>query len=192
MAEAAQTQIYLTLETAQVGRLEALLSEVNPACVRLVVLAGTNSREAAQTCRALCHTQGVPLVIAGPDDTAVALARAVGADGVHLTGAPKAAPWVRGELGDDCIVGIDPGPSRHDAMIAAEAGADYVSLAPDWDDDGTVPAEIQWWATMIETPMVVENATNPGRITALTGVAEFIVAGPDAAPAMADLLQQAG
>ena len=175
MSKSIIAQLYLTLDVSEADGLEALLDAANPACVRLIV-ADAGAQETAATCRALCHGREIPLLIAGADDIAVAVARMVGADGVHLTNAPKAAPWVRGELGETVIVGIDPGPSRHDAMIAAESGADYVSLAPQWDGDA-VPDEISWWAAMIETPMLVENAAVPERARLLREVADFVVAG---------------
>ncbi len=186
MPEALRTQLYLTLEIDQADRVEALLDAAKPACVRLVVTEA-RQQDIAMTCRALCHASGIPLLIAGPDDIAVAMARAIGADGVHLTNAPKAAPWVRGELGETVIVGIDPGPSRHDAMIAAESGADYVSLAPEWEE-GAVPDEISWWSAMIETPMVVENAQTRDRVKALQGLADFVVAEAEQAETIAAAL----
>ena len=187
MPEPARAQLYLSLETAQTGRLEAILHDASPACVRLCITDHTE-RDIAETCRALCHAREIPLLIAGPEEAAIALARTIGADGVHLTGAPKAAPWVRGELGEDCIVGIDPGPSRHDAMLAAETGADYVSFAPDWLSDDSLPETLAWWAAMIETPMVVENAGTPARIRTVAPVAEFVLAGADNAGKMASAL----
>ncbi len=186
MPEAVSAQLYLTLDIAETARLDSLLDAAKPACVRLMVADGTG-REAAAACVASCHGRDIPLLIAGPDDIAVTMARAVGADGVHLMNAPKAVPWVRGELGETVIVGIDPGPLRHDAMIAAESGADYVSLAPDWTDDA-VPDEIAWWAAMIETPMVVENAAGAARARLLRDVADFVVAGMDDAVAVSNAL----
>lgn len=187
MPEALRAQLYLTLKVGDVDRLETLLHEVGPASVRLVI-ADSGAQGAAATCRALCHAREIPLLIAGPDDVAVAMAREVGADGVHLTGMPKAAPWVRRELGEDVIVGIDPGPLRHDAMIAAESGADYVSLAPEWESESAVPSEITWWAAMIETPMVVENAATPERAGLLREIADFVVVGAGDAASVAGVL----
>lgn len=189
MSDSIRAQLYLALDTADAAQLERLLT-LNPACVRLSV-ADESAVTVAETCRALCHGQDIPLVIAGPEETAIAVARMAQADGVHLTGAPKAAPWARRELDEDIIVGIDPGPSRHDSLMAAESGADYVSLSPDWGDENGVPEEITWWAAMIETPMVVENAGTPERAALLRDVAEFVLAGPDNADAVAKALEEA-
>lgn len=72
----------------------------------------------------LCRERGVPLVI--NDD--VALAAAVGADGVHL-GRDDADPGsARSRLGDDALIGV----SCYDDLAAAEtaeaAGAGYVAF----------------------------------------------------------------
>ncbi len=191
MADTVRAQLYLSLDVGDAERLEALLETSKPACVRLEV-ADASAEETAQACRELCHRHDIPLVIAGEGETAIAVAKAAQADGVHLRGAPKAAPWARRELGEDCIVGIDPGPSRHDAIVAAETEADYVSLSPDWPSDGTVPEEIVWWAAMIETPMVVENAARADRARLLVETAEFVAAGAGEAEAVAAALDGDG
>lgn len=187
MGMAATTQLYLALDTGMAGRLASLLHDARPACVRLRI-ANAGDTDVAATCRDLCHARDLPLLVAGPDEAAIAVARAAGADGVHLAGAPKAAPWARRALGENALVGIEPGPARHDAMIAAETGADYVSLSPRWTAEDAVPEEAQWWAAMIETPMVVENARGAGRARLLRGVADFVVADADGAVAVAEAL----
>jgi len=191
MAKAAQTQLYLTLEPGGAGDLAALLRDARPACVRLRI-ENASDTDVARTCRELCHAQDVPLLIAGPDEAAIVVARAIGADGVHLEGAPKAAPWARRELGETVIVGIDAGDAdgtaRHEAMVAAETGADYVSLSPDWTSEDAAPEEARWWAAMIETPMVIENAGTAARARVLRGVADFVVAEAGEAVAVAKAL----
>ena len=53
------------------------------------------------------------------------LAARAGADGAHLTGIEAFAAAL-GALKPDRIAGAGGLRSRHDAMLAAEAGADYV------------------------------------------------------------------
>ncbi len=183
MTDNVRAQLYLAIDTGGVDALPALLAEVAVACVRLTV-ASEADVPVAVACRAYCHERDIPLVIAAGDDLAIMVARESGADGVHLIGSPKAAPWVRDQLGDDVIVGIDPGPSRHDALIAAESGADYVSLNEDWPEDGGVPDEIVWWSQMIETPMVVENAGDAARAALLREMVEFVMTDAGGARAM--------
>lgn len=73
---------------------------------------------------ALCGHHGVPLII----DHDVALAKAVGAAGVHLSQADGAPAAVKAELGDDAIVGVSCYASADLAIAAAQAGASYVSF----------------------------------------------------------------
>jgi thiamine-phosphate pyrophosphorylase len=187
MTDTVRAQLYLMIGAGDADALPALLAELPVACVRMRVT-GAADAEAAQTCRLACHEREIPLVIAADDDEmALDVAEAAQADGVHLAGSPKAGPWVRERLGEDAIVGIDPGPSRHDAMTAAEHGADYVTLHGEWGADGAVPEEILWWSQMIETPMVVEAGSE--RAGALSGVAEFVAAGMDDARAVAAALE---
>ena len=78
-----------------------------------------------------------------------------GCDGVHLLTNEQNVRSVRTALGDDMIVGAGCGASRHLAMIAAEAGADYVCFgelevrrqSPDIE-------VIQWWSELMEVPSV--------------------------------------
>lgn len=189
MTDTLITQIYLTLTTgAEFSGFAAILQRVKPACVRLDVTDDASPTAAlASDLSVTCHANDIPLVIGGPDEIALAVAKASDADGVHLSNAPKAAGWVRETLGDDCIAGIGGLESRHDAMLAAETGADYVALEGGWNDDSQAPDEIRWWAETIETPVVVEDAINATRIRALAGLVEFITI--DAADA--DLLEAA-
>ncbi|HIE71875.1 MAG TPA: hypothetical protein EYP98_17775, partial [Planctomycetes bacterium] len=57
-------------------------------------------------------------------------AQRLGLDGVHLTDGSRSVRVARKELGPDAIVGAFCGTSRHDGMVAGEAGADYVALGP--------------------------------------------------------------
>jgi len=56
------------------------------------------------------------------------LARALGADGVHVGQDDASYGEARKLLGPDAIVGVTCHDSRHLAMEAAEAGADYVAF----------------------------------------------------------------
>lgn len=72
----------------------------------------------------LCRTHGVPLIIDGD----VALARAVGAHGVHLSGIEDDIGTVRAELGEHAIIGVSCRGSLPCAQVAAHAGASYISF----------------------------------------------------------------
>lgn len=73
--------------------------------------------------RQLCQAHGVPLII----DADVALALAVGADGVHLDDVAAIA-GARAALGDQAIIGVSCRDSLQSAQEAVRAGASYVSF----------------------------------------------------------------
>ena len=72
----------------------------------------------------LCRASGVPLII----DSDVDLARAVGANGVHLSGTDDDIGAARAELGENVIIGVSCRGSLQRAQVAARAGASYVSF----------------------------------------------------------------
>ena len=80
------------------------------------------------------------------------LARQSGADGVHVTGNIDTVSHARNIVGENMIVGVNPGNSRHDAMEAAEAQPDYVAF--DSHDMAL------WWAPLFEIPCVDMEAAN--------------------------------
>ncbi|MBU1175229.1 MAG: thiamine phosphate synthase [Alphaproteobacteria bacterium] len=109
-------------------------------------------------------------------DNDAPLARSIGADGVHVTlgiGAVKEALRL---LKPDMIVGAGDLHSRHDAMLKAEAGVDYVFFG-DIEAGKAFPEDIDtagWWAETFEVPCVLFEA---GPDAAGTG-AEFAALGP--------------
>ena len=98
------------------------------------------------------------------------LAKKLGADGVHV--GQEDAPYAeaRALLGPDKIIGVTCHNSRHLAMEAAEAGADYVAFGafyPTATKEPKTRAEpeiLTWWQEIMEAPCVaiggitVENA----------------------------------
>jgi thiamine-phosphate pyrophosphorylase len=88
------------------------------------------------------------------------LARALGADGVHVGQADASYAQARALLGPDRIVGVTCHNSRHLAMEAAEAGADYVAFGAFYPTNTkealyTAEAEIlEIWQQTMETPCV--------------------------------------
>ena len=128
----------------------------------------------------LLQAAGVAALI----DRDVTLARATGADGVHLvlganTDVDPAAmiASVRSTLGKGQIVGIEiASGSRHDAMVAGEAGADYIGFS------GADQRErLTWWAELFEPPCVAfGSAMTPNRgVTDPHEAADLSAAGAD-------------
>lgn len=89
----------------------------------------------------------------------VALARSIGADGVHITtGGTKAIRAATQALKPAGIVGAGNVRSRHDAMSFGELDVDYVMFGPLGGPADPQAAELaQWWAETFEVPAVHSN-----------------------------------
>ena len=114
------------------------------------------------------------------DRRADLVARA-GADGAHLTGLDDFNAALAA-LKPERIAGCGGLYSRHDAMSAAEAGADYVMFGEP-EQDGRRPSfdaileRVAWWAEVFEVPCVAfAGALDEVEPLASTG-AEFIALG---------------
>ena len=75
------------------------------------------------------------------------------ADGAQVAAAARVIADARQIVGKNGIVGAFAGVSRHAAMEAAEAGADYVALSQNGPTVGGEPL-LQWWAEFFEIPCV--------------------------------------
>lgn len=98
------------------------------------------------------------------------LAAKLGADGVHVGQGDASFADARRAMGADGIVGVTAHNSRHLAMEAAEAGADYVAFGAFYPTDTKTPSHwaepdiLEIWQETMETPCVaiggitIENA----------------------------------
>jgi len=107
------------------------------------------------------------------------LAARAGADGAHLTGL-DAFSAALATLKPDRIAGAGGLQTRHDAMVAAERGADYVMFGePDGDRPplAAILERIAWWAELFEIPCVgyAEHIDEVGALAAAG--ADFVALG---------------
>jgi thiamine-phosphate pyrophosphorylase len=156
------------------GSLSAALSAGDIAAV-LLRLAPSDERTLINCVKQLApivQERGAALILDGHVDI---VARA-GADGAHVTGLTEFTEAVA-TLKPERIVGSGGLLTKHDAMLAAERGADYVMFGEP-DDKGRRPAfetiekRVSWWAEVFETPCVGFAAT-------LAEVAPLVKAGAD-------------
>ena len=96
-------------------------------------------------------------------------------DGLHLSEAGQHVLAVRQEIGPEAIVGVACGRSRHRAMKAGEAGADYVAFSlarPLADNDLEL---VSWWqeATVVPQVVIAEPSLEDAAKLARSG-ADFI------------------
>jgi thiamine-phosphate pyrophosphorylase len=102
----------------------------------------------------------------------VRLARTVKADGVHLRvqtdGTVTALiAEARAALGAASNIGIDAGISRHRAMEAGEAGADYVAFGAAEDTPLARQARddlVSWWSDIFEVPCVTLDVVSADEV----------------------------
>jgi thiamine-phosphate pyrophosphorylase len=114
----------------------------------------------------ITHRANIALIVNDRPD----LASRIGADGVHVGQEDASYADAREYLGPDRIIGVTCHNSRHLAIAAAEAGADYVAFGafyPTATKEPKTRAEpeiLEWWSEMMVVPCVaiggitVENA----------------------------------
>jgi thiamine-phosphate pyrophosphorylase len=159
--------------------LAEILSTVDVAAV-LLPLPDADERSLINKVKAVApgvQRAGAALLVDGRPDI---VARA-GADGAHLVGPDALRVAVR-TLKPNFIAGVGSLHNRHVAMVAAEAGADYVMFG-DHDAAGRQPSRdavidrVAWWAEVFEIPCV-GYATTLGDIDALAAAgADFVAVG---------------
>ena len=100
--------------------------------------------------------QGAGCAVLVEDD--IALAKRLGADGVHVTGDPSALKAAISALKPAMIVGAGNLHSRHDAMTAGEMDIDYVFFGrTDGKPDAQAAELAEWWAQTFEIPAVLSQ-----------------------------------
>jgi thiamine-phosphate pyrophosphorylase len=121
--------------------------------------------------------RGVAVLINDRPDLALEL----GADGVHVGQSDTPYAHARKLVGSDAIVGVTCHDSRHLAMEAGEAGADYVAFGafyPTGTKDPSARAEpelLTWWQELMELPCVaIGGVTADNARPLVTAGADFL------------------
>jgi thiamine-phosphate pyrophosphorylase len=99
---------------------------------------------AADTLRPVCQQRDVAFILNDRPDLALKL----DCDGVHVGPDDVACAEARRIVGPERQIGVTCRTSRHLAMEAAEAGADYVAF------DAADLEIIDWWSGLMEVPCV--------------------------------------
>ena len=162
----------------------------------LLRLPETDERGRVNHVKAVAPTvqgKGAALLLDGHPD----LAARAGADGAHLSGL-EALQAALPTLKPERIAGCGGLETRHEAMVAAEAGADYVMFGEP-DASGRRPSfdaiaqRVAWWAEVFEIPCVGFAASLDEVEPLAAAGADFIAvgdcvfgAGDGAAAAIAD------
>lgn len=117
----------------------------------------------AEPLQRICAERDVAFIV----NDSIALAKRLGADGVHLgqeDGDPREARRV---LGPGAQIGVTAHDSKHLAMEAGEAGADYVAFGAFYPTTTKEvrhrpdPSILGWWSTIFELPCVAIGGITP-------------------------------
>jgi thiamine-phosphate pyrophosphorylase len=131
--------------------------------IRLKPASDDEIRRVVELLQPLAQAYGVAVILNDRPD----LARELGCDGVHVGADDAPYEEARRIVGRDAIVGVTCKNSRHLAMEAAEAGADYVAFGAFFSTrtkENTTPADIEivrWWAELMQTPCVAIGGITP-------------------------------
>ncbi len=110
----------------------------------------------AEPLQAICAEHACAFIV--NDDAA--LAARLGADGVHMGQGDGDVREARERLGKDIQIGVTCHDSRHLALEAGEAGADYVAFGAFYPtktkhtDHIAEPDLLEWWSQFVEIPSV--------------------------------------
>lgn len=117
----------------------------------------------AEPLQRICADRGVAFVV----NDSIALSRRLGADGVHLGQSDGSVAEARARLGREAQIGVTCHASRHLAMEAGEAGADYVAFGAFFPtttkavEHRAEPEILTWWQGLFELPCVAIGGITP-------------------------------
>ena len=131
----------------------------------------------AEPLQRICADHEVAFIV----NDSIALAKRLGADGVHLGQSDGDPRQARAELGPDAQIGRTCHDSRHLAMEAGEAGCDYVAFGAFYETT-TKPSNyrpdpliLSWWSAITEIPCVAIGGITPVNAAPLvTAGADFV------------------
>ena len=117
----------------------------------------------AEPLQAICAAREVAFIV----NDSIPLAKRLGADGVHLGQKDGTVEEAREELGRGAQIGVTCHASRHLALEAGEAGADYVAFGAFFpsttkqSEHRPEPELVEWWTGLIEIPCVAIGGITP-------------------------------
>ena len=163
------TKLYL-ISPQEVGgafpdRLKAALEPALAAAFQLRVKETAEDELArlAGPLQRICGDADVAFIV----NDSMTLAKRIGADGVHLGQSDGDIREARALLGPGAQIGRTCHDSRHLAMEAGEAGADYVAFGAFYPTTTkpshyrTDPSILSWWASVFEIPCVAIGGITP-------------------------------
>jgi thiamine-phosphate pyrophosphorylase len=117
----------------------------------------------AEPLQRICTDARVAFIV----NDSMTLAKRLGADGVHLGQQDGGVREARALLGPGAQIGVTCHDSRHLAMDAGEAGADYVAFGAFYPTQTKPspyrpdPSILSWWSGLFEIPCVAIGGITP-------------------------------
>ena len=117
----------------------------------------------AEPLQRICAARDVAFIV----NDSISLAKRIGADGVHLGQSDGTVAEAREQLGREAQIGVTCHASRHLAMDAGEAGADYVAFGAFFPtttkqvEQFAEPEILTWWQGLFELPCVAIGGITP-------------------------------
>ena len=117
----------------------------------------------AEPLQRICSDASVAFIV----NDSMSLAKRLGADGVHLGQQDGTVQEARALLGPKAQIGVTCYDSRHLAMEAGEAGADYVAFGAFYPTTTKPslyrpdPSILSWWSALFEVPCVAIGGILP-------------------------------
>ncbi|MES2001871.1 MAG: thiamine phosphate synthase [Pseudomonadota bacterium] len=131
----------------------------------------------AEPLHRICADHDVSFIV----NDSMALAKRLGADGLHLGQSDGDIREARALLGPDVQIGRTCHDSRHLAMEAGEEGADYVAFGAFYPTTTKpshyrpAPVILSWWSSVFELPCVAIGGITPANAAPLVGAgADFL------------------
>src|SRR4029079_8898807 len=132
----------------------------------------------AEPLQRICADADVAVIV----NDSMALAKRLGPDGVHLGQQDGDIREARALLGPQAQIGKTCHDSRHLAMEAGEAGADYVAFGAFYPTTTKPshyrpdPSILSWWSTLFEIPCVAIGGITPENAKPLVDAGADLVA----------------
>lgn len=117
----------------------------------------------AEPLQRICADRDVAFIV----NDSIALAKRLGADGVHIGQEDGTVAEARERLGREAQIGVTCHASRHLALEAGDAGADYVAFGAFFPSTTKVVQHhatldlLEWWQGLMEIPCVAIGGITP-------------------------------
>lgn len=148
--------------------LEIRLALEKPACVLLPEIAADAIAD-ARALVARIQNHDVAAIVRADHQLAVLLS----ADGVHVS-CDIDVGAVRRRLPEKLALGVECPPQRHAAMLAGDAGADYIAVRLNQANASTAMEFFTWWGEMMVLPSVALVDEEGLDLAGLRSVADFV------------------